>query len=452
MNQSFTLPWCIVLLASTLAGEAAPVIAPEVSRVASLIKAENYREALAATDLALKQKPEDVTLLRLRGVSLMEENRIDEAVRVLRQAVGLDPESVACRYYLAQALAYQGRVHEAVRLLEAVQAAAPQSEYARLSATVLPELRLLAQSSQEIGDVPTVAAQPQKRFSVDLRLAAEYDTNIPARADSDPDPSPKRGGRLAGSANLEYRPLDQKLDSAPVTLGLGYVGYQSLHERKSLQIYDVTQHAGIAYVQRNGQLGGKPYELRLGGRFEFTDVDYHRYSRAIRAEASASLQPAAWTVIALRYGIAGKEFDNDTVLPKLFSRDSLEQSFGVTQFFYLLKNRLILGVGYAYAADDADGLLFQQNSHQYTALAQIALPGQFTLRTTLEYLQDGYVNFVPSPRRIDDIWRVTNTLSRPLFVKNLSAEVGYLYETSNSTRDFADYQRTVYSIALNYNF
>ncbi len=440
-----------ILAGLTLFQTAQAAISPDVAQVAGRIKTEDYGSAIAAANSALIRSPKDSTLLRLKGVALMEQDQVDEAVRVLREAGSLDPDSIACRYYLGQALAYQGQVHESVRLLEEVQARAQQSEYAQMAAQVLPELRLLSQTTEEIPGTST-ETPAKKRFSFNLRLAAEYDDNVPFRANGSPDSSPQESSRLLGSVYLEARPFDQRLDQLPLTLGVAYYGYQSLHERDTLQDYDVTQHGALTYLEHSGVIGNKPYQVRLGGRYEYTEVGYHPYSQNFGLDVSASFQPVSWTVTSLRYALAQENYDLDTILPEFYSRDALSQTIGATQFFYLWKNRVMLGLGYALEMDDTEGSQFQENSHQFTVLTQVALPWRLTLKNTVEYLSETYLDFSPTPRRADDVWRFTTTLSRPLWIDAVTAELGYLYETSGSNKGFADYRRSIYSLGISYNF
>jgi len=73
---------------------------------AELVQAGEYAAACQVVDGLLADRPDDVLLLRIKGICLLETERETEAVSVLRHATEIEPTSVACRYYLAQALAY----------------------------------------------------------------------------------------------------------------------------------------------------------------------------------------------------------------------------------------------------------------------------------------------------------------------------------------------------------
>jgi len=415
-----------------------------------MIKAQDYSAGLQATDAQLASAPRDATLLRLKGICLMEKNQTDEAVKVLRQAVALDSQSIACRFYLAKALAYQGATIEAVQLLEEVVKAAPDSEYGRLATEVLPQLRQLAQTVEQVP--ADASALHPRRYSVNLRVAGEHDDNVPYIAKNEGGSRPKDSFRLATSTYLEFRPLDQKIDATPVTLGLGYAGYVSFHDRPSMRAFNVEQDAVLAYLSRAGTVLEKPYEFRVGGRFDYTELDRHLYSRSARLDTSFTLQPANWAVSVLQYSAAWTNFADDTILPALFARDGREQSLGFTQYIYLWENRLLLGVGYAYVWDGTTGQLFHESCHHITLSAQVSLPWRLTFKAFGEYRHETYFDYVPAPHRLDDIFSVTAAISCPVVIDNLTAEFAVTSESADSAQGFAAYRRNVVSLALNYSF
>ena len=99
-------------------------------QVTQLINAKDFAGAYQEAQRLLEERPNDLYLLRIKGVCLMEAGYQDQAVAVLRSAVGLDPDSISSRYFLGQALAYRGSIREAVEILESVQSLAPESTYA----------------------------------------------------------------------------------------------------------------------------------------------------------------------------------------------------------------------------------------------------------------------------------------------------------------------------------
>ena len=408
-----------------------------------LIQAGNYAGALKESERLLAERPNDVLLLRFKGICRMETGHQDEAVTVLRRAVTLNPNSIASRFYLAQALAYQGGAVEASDLLREIQRMAPDSEYARRAAAVLPDLENLRNSRQ--------AMPAQKRWDVTLRVAGEYDDNVPARASQDPNIPQAASFRLVTAADLEFRPLDQNLDQTPITLGVGYSFYQSLHERSSLEGFDLTSNSGRLYLQRSGQTAGMPYKARLTGHYTDDQLGGNQFDTSEGLRSDLDLQLSDWAVLAPFYSADWKNFRNKGNPPSQFSRDGLDQSIGFNQYFYTFHNKLVLSVGYAYRWADTDGQEFQLSSHQLNSSATVALPWKLNWVTSLAYANEDYLDFTPTPRRINNVITVSTVLSRPLWNPNVTADASYSYTTSLSTRT-DDYKRNIIGLGLTYHF
>lgn len=409
----------------------------------ALIQGGNYAGALKETERLLGEHPDDTVILRLKGICLIELGRADEAVATLRRAVSLNPASVAARFYLAQALAAQGGALEARDLLREVQAMAPASEYARRAATILPDLENLGSSRQAMPD--------KKRWDVSLRLAGEYDDNVPTRAQNDPTRSKAGSFRLVTAMDLDFRVFDQKLDQTSCTLGAGYSIYQSFHERSALQAYDLTSQSGRLYVEHSGQTSGMPYKARVTGLYTDDRLSGSPFGTTAGLRAALELQWASWAVLAPSYSVDWKNFKNNGTPPALFSRDGVEQSVGFNQYFYTLHNKLVLNIGYAYRWADTKGQEFNLSSHQVNAGATVALPWKCTWTTSLAYSSEDYVDYTFTPRRVDDVITVSTVLSRPLWSPDATLDLGYAH-TSSFSVSTVSYRRNVISLGLGYHF
>ena len=412
--------------------------------VGALVQQQNYQAALQETDRLLLAHADDALLLRVKGICLVELDREGEAVTVLRRAVKLDPSGVAARFYLAQALACQGGAVEAIDLLHEVQKAAPESEYARRAAAVLPDLENLRSSRP--------ALPVAHRFEVNLRVAGEYDDNVPVRSNHDANRSHAGSFRLVTAADIEFRPLDQQLDKTPFTLGVGYSIYQSVHERRSLNDYDLTSQSARLYLQRSGQFGKTPFKARLTGQYSNDRLGGNPFSDAFGLRAGLELQWAEWAVLSPSYSVDWKNFSNRGNPSSLYSRDGVEQSIGFEQFFYTFHNKLVLSLGYAYRWADTDGQQFRLNSHRIKFSATVALPGKWSWANTVSYATEDYVDFVPTPRRADDVITFSTVFSRPLWNPNATFDISYSHTASLSTDADADYRRNIVGMGLSYHF
>jgi tetratricopeptide (TPR) repeat protein len=418
-------------------------MAQDYDAAGAAIRAGDYAAAHRVVEEQLADHPEDVVLLRIKAVALMESGNDAHAIQVLKHALSLEPASVACRYYLAQTYAYQGSIVDALGVLNEIVQMAPDSEYARLAEGIIPDLQQMVSTEALVSD--------QRRWNVYLRTGMEYDDNVPARAQDDPSDSPTESWRFVGSLYGEVRPLDQRIDRVPVTLGLGYSFYQTLHERDGFSDYDVQSQNGSVYLSRSGLVGSRYYSLRLGGDYNWTDVGNSSYSEIGGADASLDLQLLPWLILTPKYRWENKEFEEDGEYPEFFSRDGEEQTVGVAAQFYLCNNRLVLTAEYDYRWADTEGSLFDLQSQNASGSANLALPWRCRLYTSVSYQQEDYDEYVPNPQRLDDVWTFYTALSRPVLGENLWAEVNYTRRSAQSNLSYADYRQNVYGMALSYN-
>ncbi|MBN1669485.1 MAG: tetratricopeptide repeat protein [Kiritimatiellae bacterium] len=443
-RRSFAAWLLAALLALSLAVADGRAQVPEcLQAAASLIKARQYAPAVQELDRLLTERADDILLLRLKGVCLMELGQSDEAAAVLKRAVALAPENVACRFYLAQALAYRGSVAEALRELGKVREMAPDSPYAERAATVIPKLHQLALSAQPM--------PAKRRWNVAARIAGEYDDNVPARSKHDEDGGSTDAWRALLSLYLEYRLLDQKIEKTPFTLGAAYSVYANWHEDDLYTDYDLVVHSGTVFVRKSGRRL-LPYNLEIAGSYSDVQLGTEPYSETAEARGELSIQWADWAVAAPRYSMSWKGFEDDTVQPDLYSRDGLDQTIGIDQYFYLFDNRLILGLGYGYRTARTEGGTFDIDSHNGQMSASVALPLNLRIRTRVEYADEDYIEYTPDPRRTDDSWTVSTSLSRAVCGDWLRAELNHTYVTSQSTLAFAEFDRNVYGASLRGSF
>jgi len=424
---------------SVRADEAAPW-----QKAGELMKAAEYVAGLEEADRALAEHPDDLVLLRIKGVCLMELGREDEAVAVLRRAVEKDPSSIASWYYLAQALAYRGSVVEAVEILRTICKKAPDSDYAQLARQVLPDLEKLVTVTQTVQD--------KRRWNVTLRLGGEFDDNVPARTKNAPASPPIESFRLVTSAYLEARPLDQNIDSLPLTLGGGYSIYQSFHERDSLSDFDLTSQSVRLFARHAGRCGPVPYGVEVHGEFSDAQLGGDSFSTAWGTGVNLDAQWLEWTVTTLQYKVLWSDFAKDGLAARLVSRDGMDQTVEITQTFYALSNQLVMAAGYMFRDSDTEGATFELDSHGANASVQVALPWKLRFATQFHYQSDDYTDFTPAPTRLDDVFTVSVALSRPLWRENLFAEATFAHTTADSTQSFAELERNVFGLAITYAY
>ncbi|MGH7197460.1 MAG: surface lipoprotein assembly modifier [Candidatus Omnitrophota bacterium] len=416
---------------------------PYWQKAGELVQSGKYAEALNEIDRLLAERPEDALLLRLKGVCHLQLNELDASVKALQKALKQDPNSIASRYYLAQAYAYRGNVLLAIDLLNEVREKAPGSRYAEQAARVLPDLQNLAVTAQAVSD--------KQRWNVSLRSGGEFDDNVMARSDNDPDVTHADTWRFVSSAYVEIRPVDQNIERTPLTAGLAYSIYQSLHERtEAFEEIDLTSQTARLFLRRGDRMWGKPYKFEVYGDTTDSRLGNHSFGQDVGVGTSLNLQWAPWVTVSPSYSIKWKDFRNDTILPEQFSRDGHEQSFGVSNRFYTFNNSVVLGASYYYRRADTRGSQFDIDSHDVGGSVNVSLPWQLGLAAGVNYSTEDYVQFVPEPTRADDSLSVSASITRPLWNPNLFVEFSYNYTTADSNVVFSEYSRQTFGVTFSY--
>lgn len=448
-------------IAALIVAVACPVICPAEThtRAAELLAAGDHAGALAEADRALAASPHDLTLLKIKAVAQMERGNPMAAARTLEGALRIHPESVSCRYYLAQALAYAGELASSLALCREVIARAPESEYAKMAAKIVPDLERLLQQKQAQGAAAAAVtsdapAHVTKRWDFLARTAVEYDDNVPAHSDHEPGNPPKGSFRNVVAVAGEVRPLDQVMDHTPLTVGVCGSAYQSFHWRGALSAFDLTSFNGGAYLSRVGALPALewPYRVKVLGGYQHNRLDGDPFNDQVDAGAAVEVQHGGLALTSLWFTQTWRAFRKDTATPGMTSRDGSGWSPGIAEHFYLWDNRVDLSVDYAYADWHTEGRQFDLESHTVGLGARVALPCRFALAVRGQYQTEDYAEFTTRPRRLDDVWTAAVSLSRPIWGEWLVAELSYTRIESSSKQNLADYTRNIGGIALIANF
>lgn len=410
--------------------------------VAPLIQSGEYAVAASLLENELAQQPDDYNIHRILGVCLLEMGRLSAAEQHLRTAIRLRPDTSAARYTLAEVLALRGDLDEATRLLQEVIDLAPESDYAARARHVSPGLVQLKQ---------TLLVRPAaKRWDLYVRVAGEYDDNVPARSKHETQEA-THSLRLVTSFRAAVRLPDQNIDPPWPTLEAGYSYYGTFHDKSEFSDYDVTSHNATLELSRYGHVFNRWVKLGLTGTFNKTELGGDPFSETIGGDVALSMQLAPKFLAILGYGYRDKDFENDTEFPEFFSRDGSEHEAGIDTYTYLFNNRLILGLSYAYLWNKVDGSQFELNRHSVRGSATMTLPAKFRLFTSVSYATEDYDQFVPDPQREDDRITAYASLSRPIWGDAWRAEANVTYSTSDSNQEFAEYERAVYGIALSWS-
>lgn len=421
-----------------------------------LLEVKDYPAALAELERLNRAYPRDSILLRLTGQTQALLGDSTAALRSLRAAVKADPQDQSARYFLAKAQAEAGEIPAAIHTLDELSSNSDATEYTREAALRMDQLRI-ARDRQRAGfDSPlavldTAAENPLRRWSATLRTGVKYDSNVPQRADSFPDLSPRASWGLYTAGFGSYDVISPAIDGTPFRLGVSASGYQLWYTEQSLTDYDVTGVSVRPYASYQGEAAKVPFQISIDGSWDVIWLGGSFYNRDFTASAAADVQWFKFLLTTVKYRYVNSQYDNDTQLPQYFSRDGgvHDASIGFTTFFF--DDRFSIGAQYGITVFDTQGSQFQSVGNRVEMYTGIKLPWDFDLTLTGGFQSTGYYLFTPSPGRLDGIWTASSTIRRKIW-KGLTAEVAYTFIGASSDQEFAEYTRNVVDFALIYEF
>lgn len=451
-----------VFVLAVAAGTFAPASAfcatgqPYWEPAVQFLEKRDYPAALAELERLNRAYPQDSILLRLTGQTQALLGNSTAALRSLRAAVKADPQDQSARYFLAKIQAEAGEIPAAIHTLNELSGSSEKTEYTRQASIRMDELRIARDRQRSGFDSPlavldTAAEHPFRRWNATLRTGVKYDSNVPQRADSFPDLSPRASWGLYAAGFGSYDLISPDIDGTPFRLGVSASGYQLWYTEQSLTDYDVTGVSVRPYASYQGEAAKVPFQISIDGSWDVIWLGGSFYNRDFTASAAADVQWFKFLLTTVKYRYVNSQYDNDTQLPQYFSRDGgvHDASIGFTTFFF--DDRFSIGAQYGITVFDTQGSQFQSVGNRVEMYTGIKLPWDFDVTLTGGFQSTGYYLFTPSPGRLDGIWTASSTVRRKIW-KGLTAEVAYTFIGASSDQEFAEYTRNVIDFALIYEF
>jgi hypothetical protein len=427
-----------------------------------LIHDRQFDTALAKFAAMPRAESDQVLILRLEGVCYIKLKRYPEAEKTLRQATQADPANIASRFYLAQALASEGNVDESVPLLESVQKEAPDSEYGALSVKILPALRNLLAATQKNALPPdsysqygnsVIYQQPTKRWAFTLNVGAAYDDNVNQAARAANNQAALSGFSFVTSDEASVAFLDEKLDDAPLTIRGTYDFYQNVHDTSATSNFDITTHDVAVSFEKTTNVFGYPTRFYAAGGYRNESEGGSKFDDSFTGSASIATTWNNWLSTTIYDSYGQYNYSGGNYYPSLFSRTGGVNRIGFYPIFTLFNGKWKIQPVYEFNSYDVQGIEFGATSGNTVGVtSRLDLPGGFTLINGFQWQNEYYSEFAPSPKRYDNIYDVSASISHQIFIPELTGNVSEFYETTDSTQPFANYTRNVISIGVTYTY
>ncbi len=427
----------------------------------TLIQNRQFDAALAKFSSMPRAESDQVLILRLEGVCYLKLERYPEAERTLKAATQSDPTNVASRFYLAQTMATEGKVNESIPLLERVLADAPDSEYGNMSRKILPALRNLVAATPTSTTPPdsysqnsnSLVSQPStKRWSATLSVSGAYDDNINENQRTPSSVQTQRGFSFVTSDELSVAMLDEKLDDAPMTIRATYDFYQNIHMNGQAARFDITTHDGAISFEKTVSMVGFPTKFYASGGYRNESQGGSKFDDSYTGAGSVATTWNSWLSTTIydsygQYNYAGQNF-----FPSLFDRTGGVNRVGFYPIFSLFGGKWQLQPVYEYNDYATAGVEFRATGHTVGLTSRASLPYDFTLITGFQWQNEEYSEFVPNPKRDDNIYDISASISHPIVIPQLNGSISEFYETTDSSQPFACYSRNVISVGVSYTY
>lgn len=414
---------------------------PYWQKAGKLIRSGDFNTAIKEIDRLLIEMPDDVLLLRIKGVCFLKLRKIDQAEKILRKAVLIEPLNVAVNFYLANALTGQGNISEAIEILSSIKESAPQSPYGQTAKKLLPQLRSLETNLRPLDQ--------KKRWNLYLGLSNEYDSNVPARSRQQKN-TVTDSFRTISSGVFAYRFIDQNIDDNNFTLGARHSLYYNWHQKRKFSPYDLGVNSSDLFLAQHGIFSGLPYKLKLEGNYTNTRLGKKHHSHASGVQSSLSIQWQEKAILTPRYSITWENFNYPGAEPEKYSLNGKTHYCGLDHYLRMFNGQLIWGLGYEYRIADTKGSQFKMNAYNLFTSFSLALPQGISLTNRLDYTNSDYTKYEPIPKRLDKVIRASTNFTYPLSEDNLFLTLGYTYLKSNSKADFASYRRNSFRISFDF--
>lgn len=275
-------------------------------------------------------------------------------------------------------------------------------------------------------------------FSISASVGIEYDSNITVQEVDVDTGEGDIAGLIDFSANYEFEA------TSSTSFEVGYSFSQSLHEDATgfdLQTHLVTANAkqkfdgfdvGLNYLYINTSLGGDSF------------LEIHKVSPYVAFFAA----PSVYVRAAYSYTDKDLETSNE--------RDAETHAVGASVFYFMNHSKTYLMFSYRYDSLDANADRFDYDGHDIKLRYQVKFPfagRDARFRIGGRYVKRNYDAITPSIGEVRNDERVSlETMIEIPFWEMLNARLKYRYTDATSNLSSADYQESLVSFEIGFEF
>ncbi len=358
------------------------------------------------------------------------------APRFLRAAAKAEekkPPLAASAHYQAGVSYYrQGIYDEAKNEFLKVLQREPRSEIGKSSKTFIEEI----EQKKKIG--PT--------WTNSVSISHQYDGNVVLEPSNDS--FAQAISRSKDHRTVLYLKGDYLFNRPfPWGPGLSYYLYQNLHYK--LHPFDVGDYGINPYLLYSEE--GR--QFRLDYLFDFITVDFENFLDSHTLRTSLVLSPDPERSTRLFYQAQHFRFESSVTFPLNPQRDGVQHAVGATQYQFVGRRAGTVQYGYLFkiknaATKDQDFLEHQLSGGIEYPLFK-SIKGEIGADLSLKHYKGP--NTFSNSKREDDAYTIGMGMSSP-FLKSADLSFRLSYRRNNSNIPIFDYNRTITSLSLTWNF
>ena len=392
----------------------------------------DLKEADKYLDIAEKESIYPAQTAYLKGLVLLKEDKNKEAVESFQSAENLDPSLAKnCNYQIGLANIKQKNFDAAKKVFRDIIILDPNSDLAQLSNEYINAL-----------DRKQKAERP---WRAELNVAGQYDTNVILKPSDD--------AVAAGISNEadwrevvnflgEYKPkLTERL-----VLDSQYTMYFA--HQNQIGAFDVLSHTinvTPTYYFDKATLG-------INSGYNYTEVGREKYLTTISESPIVNYIVGKNHLFQANFKYYKNNFAQAPIIPAE-DRDSNDYGGGLNYYFFYAENKGFLGLGYNINKDITKGSDWEYLGNSFTGTVLFPFLKKFKASVSGNAFYQNYDNthVVFGNKRNDKVYTVSSMLAYD-FWKEAELQFTYTYVQDNCNIAVYDYNRSIYSMGVDYKF
>ena len=389
-------------------------------------------EAKTYIEIAERENIKPPQIAFLKGLVLLKNGENLEAIEAFENAKELDKTlAQAADYQIGLANLKQKRFEEAKKAFKDIIVLDPNSDLAALSNEYMEALKRKEKA--------------ERPFRATLNVSGQYDTNVLLKPGDD-----TLATNITNEADwrevVTFLGQYKQRIAERLTIEPQYSMYFA-HQNK-IGAYDVLSHT--VSVTPNYYLDKAT--LGITTSYNYTDVGREKYLTTI------TVNPLANLIVGKNHMFQGNfkyQDKNYARTPSIADEDRNSDDYGggLGYFFFFAENKGFLGLNYNLNKDDTEGLNWEYLGNRFTASILYPFLEKFKLSVAGDAFLQNFdnTNTIFNVKRHDKVFTASSMLAYN-FWKAAELQFRYTFVKDHSNIAVYDYDRSIYSLGVEYKF